>query len=1157
MFKHCLSKFSCALVMMCALVTGGLLQSCEDVLELDEYKYDDSEPSWLGPSIYEFLKTGNAGHTYNNYVKLIEELDQKEILSRTGSRTMFVADDAAFERFFNDGNVWGVRSYEDLTYRQKKVLLYNVMLKNAYLLDMLAMTTVDPNSEPSGGDCLRRETMATLFDSVPLFKVESDENALNFPKNNKSFKYFEEYLAASGKDGVRIALGTNKPMMVHFLYEYVRTKNILDSDFSVMFQRAGKTRTGTEAFVFSNKILNSDVSYGDLSDDTLTITCKNGYLYRMDDVLVPPSNMAQVLRETDNVKLFSRMLDRFAYLEYSSDISEEYNSYEHNGKPEDNENVYLMKYALKDATNKGQIFYTPDPNGYTNNSNNTNKYPQSKKDQFGEDDYVKFDPGNAQYSGGQGLRGDMAAILVPNDEMIYRFFAPKRYQDASVINSEEALSRSYGAGSSIVEQFAALEDLEGLQEVPGMDYYAAMQPCLDSVPLKILSAFVNNLMQESFLSTLPSNFERVRNDARDEMGLKPEDVEDCVVANNGVIYILNNVYGPAKYQAVMTPPLVMSNMQIMNSMINNYKYDSYLLAMDATYSFIVPDDTCFVYYDPSTFKSKNPTAYVFSWGKVREAEISPGLICTEWKFDTLSYRLTEQLKEPTKTNVDAYKNKLQDLMEYFIIIDSIENPNNKTQVMNQYYLTKGYGIVKCTKDEEGNVRFQGGEQLEISRLLGRDVYVTVKDRGRYEEKNGVTYCTESNDENYKSGVVSPPTKTIYSHVSAESSENPFHAFSELCNALSDDSIYKKVFNIDDSKTAGKTQLNDSVKKYSIFSSKLNSFDRAVSFLSTFHYSVYVPQESELQKAIELGLPTKEDIEAEINAENYGRAASMVRLLNKFLRYHFQDNAVMVDALPFKYQVSDSVVSDTARFETAIVNDKTGRFFDLLVKSDDGTITITDDLSNVAKVMNEPGKEGKTWNVLARDIQFSADVTKPNLTSKPSIETSAFAVIHLIDKVLYNSNVIGYDGRFNRYGKDGELVDKAQIAVPVSYDAAKDVVAYENAEYLLGKAKSFLVESDKGRRYMSTGYLMKPINNSTDRYEREEYILHGDTAKILITDAGHLIGLDTLASGVIQPRYLWANMKPLSFDAQGTVYPDSIVTVLPDGTFVDGKGKVIK
>ncbi len=1153
MFKRCLSKFSCALVMMCALVTGGLLQSCDDVLDLDEYKYDDSEPSWLGPSIYEFLKTGNAGHTYNNYVKLIEELDQKEILSRTGSRTMFIADDAAFERFFGSDNVWGVKSYEDLTYRQKKVLLNNVMLKNAYLLDMLAMTSVDPNSEPSGGDCLRRETMATLYDSVPLFKVVAETNALSFPKNNESFKYFEDYLATSGKEGVRVALGSENPMMVHFLYEYVRTKNILDSDFSVMFQRAGKTRTGTEAFVFSNKILNSDVSYGDLSDDTLTITCKNGYLYRMDDVLVPPSNMAQVLRETENTKLFSRMLDRFAYLEYSKPISTDYNSYEHDGKPEDNENVYLLKYALltKEGSDiVGQPFYTPDANGLAGKDYS----PGSKEKRFGPDDYVKFDPGNAQYDGGQGLRGDMAAILVPNDEMVYRFFAPKRYQDKSVLNSAEAQSRSYGVGSSIVEQFAAPADLEKLQEVPGMDYYEAMQPCLDSVPLKILSAFVNNLMQESFLSTLPSNFERVRNDARDEMGLKPEDVEDCVVANNGIIYILNNVYGPARYQAVMTPPLVMSNMQIMNAMIANYKYDSYLLAMDATYSFIVPDDTCFVYYDPATFKSKNPTAYAFSWGKVREAETNPGLICTEWKFDPATYQLTEMLKEPVKTSVSNYKNKLQDLMEYFIIIDSIESPDNK--LMNEYYLTKGYGIVKCTKDEAGNVRFQGGEQLEISRLLGRDVYVTVTEHGRFEEKNGVTYCTESNDENYKSGVVSPPTKTIYSYVSAETPDNPFYAFSELCEPLSDDTIYKKVFNIDDSKVAGKNQLSDSVKKYSIFSSKLKSFDRAVSFLSTYHYTVYVPQPSEIQKAIELGLPTKEDIEAEIAAENYGRAASMVRLLNKYLRYYFQDNAVLVDKLPFRAQVSDSIYADAARYETAIVNEKTGRFFDLLVKSDGGTITITDDQKNVAKVMNKPGEEGKTWNVLARDIQFSADVTSPTFQGKANIETSAFAVIHQIDKALYNSNVIGYDGRFNRFGKDGELVDKAQIPVPVSYDEATDKVVYNNAEYLLGKSTSYLVETDNGRRRMSTGYLMKE-NGSIGRYEREEYVLLGDTAKILITDAGHLIGLDTLVTGVIQPRYLWADMKPLSFNAQGTVHPDSIVTVLPNGTFVDGKGKVIK
>ena len=1150
MFKHCLSKFSCALVMMCALVTGGLLQSCEDVLDLDEYKYDDSEPSWLGPSIYEFLKTGNAGHTYDNYVKLIEELGQKEILSRTGSRTMFIADDAAFDRFYQSDNAWGVKSYDDLTYRQKKVLLYNVMLKNAYLLDMLASIQTDPISEAAGGDCLRRETMASMYDSVPVFTIDNENNGLRFPENNAPFKLYKEFLEAKGKNGVRVALGNSNPMIVHFLYEYVRTQNILDDDFRIMFQRTGKTRTGTEAFVFSNKILNSDVSYGDLSDDTLTITCKNGYLYRMDDVLIPPSNMAQALREAKNAKLFSRMLDRFAYLEYSNSVTSQFNLDEHEGKPEDNENVYLLKYAVEtkdgNGNREGQPYYTPDANGQAGSG-----YPQSKQLRFGPDDFVKFDPGNAQYKSPQGLQTDMAAILVPNDTMIYRFFAPQRYQDKAVLDSEEGKSRAYGVGSSIIEQFANREDMERLQEVPGIDYAAVMQPCLDSVPLKILSAFVCNLMQESFLNTLPSNFERVRNDARDEMGLKKSDVSDCILANNGVIYILNNVYGPARYQAVMTPPLVMSNMQIMNAVINDLKYDSYLLAMDANYSFIVPDDTCFVYYDPSTFRSADPTALVFSWGKVRETQVNPGLICTEHSFDTLTYQLTGVLKDPANTNVSSHKKVLQDLMEYFIIIDSIESPHG--QPMKNYYLTKGYGIVKCTRDAEGNVRFQGGEQLELSNKLGRDVYVTVKENGRFEEKNGVTYCTESDDENYKSGVVSPPRKTIYSYLSAETGENPFYEFYDLCATLSDDSMYIKMFNIDETKSDGQKALKDTLKKYRIFSDVILAADQAVPFLSTYHYTVYVPQATELQKAYELGLPTGDDIKAELDAENFGRAASMARLLNKFIRYHFQDNAVMVDVLPFQAQVSDSVVADTARYETAVIDERTGRFFDLLIKSDDGTITVTDDLKNVAKVMNTKGEEGKTWNILARDILFDADINKSHV-KRANIETSSFAVIHQIDKVLYNSNIMGYDNRILRFGKDGEPVDKIEIAVPVSYDEANGTTVYSNEEYLIGKSKSYFVSTGKGNRFMNTGYLMKPIEGATSKFEKEEYVLMGDTAKVLITDAGHLIGLDSLTS---QIRYLRTDLKPITLNENGSVDPDSIVTVLPNGTFVDATGKVKK
>ncbi len=1156
MFKHCLSKFSCALVMMCALVTGGLFQSCiDDLFDLDEYKYDDSEPSWLGASIYEFLKEGNVGHTYENYVKLIDDLGEKDILSRTGSRTLFIADDAAFQRFYESDNSWGVKSYEDFTYRQKKVLLYNAMLKNAYLLDMMAATTVNPNVEQLSGDCLRRETSATLFDSVPLFSANSPINALRFPQNNASFKLWEEYLNG---DSIRIAVGSKKPMMVHFLYEYVRTQNLQDEDFAVMFQRSGKTRTGTEAFVFANKILNSDVDYGELSDDTLTITCKNGYLYRMDDVLIPPSNMAQVLRETKNTRLFSRMLDRFAYLEYDASLTNEFNALYHENKPEDNENVYLLKYSLENAKD----YYTPGDNGTKD---------KATKKSFGKDDYLSYDPGDAQYTSPNGLQSDMAAMLVPNDEMVYRFFTPERLQNQEIINNNYTIDengqrtqlRPYGVGSSIVETYSNPEDIAKLDEstfTEDFSYAEAMAPCLDSIGLDILKAFLSNLMQASFLQTVPSNFAKVTNDARDEMGLQTSDVEDCILTNNGIIYILNNVFGPARYQSVMTPPYVMTNMRIMKRLIIDLEYEAYLLAMDSKFSFIVPDDTCFIYYDPTTLKSLDPgpTAWILGYGKINEKD-TEGVIYTKCNFNPDTYEITDTLEtnyapKSAVTDIDADKplaNRMQDFMEYIIIVDQVENTEN------EYFISKGYGTIKCVKNADRSVKFfQGGEQIELSKKLGRDVGVTVKDLGRYQEKNGVTYCTESKDENYKSGVITPPTRSISSYLSDNTTgDNPFY---QLCNALSYTDMYGTIFNLDEADEEQKTALLDSINRYRIFAPTVSgqySFDEAVPFFSTYHYTVYVPKAAELQKAFEEGLPQLNDILAEVEAGNYGRAASMIRLLNKFARYHFQDNSVMVDKLPFSI-VSAGVPYDSVRYETAAIDDQTGRFFDLLVKSNGGTITVKDNLNRTASVVNTPGQEGKTWNVLTRDLLLTGDPTQ----GAPNIATSSFAVVHQIDKVLYNSGLFGYDGKFRRFAKDGEVVDKINIAVPTGYDQANDSVIYGNKEYTIGQGKAFLMNTTDGEVYQKTCYLMKDLTGADSKFVKEDYILLGDTAKIHMTDTGFLI--DTLGTGDNKIRFLWTDLTPLAVDSANCVIsPDSIVTVIPTDEggykFVDKYGKEIK
>ena len=88
--------------MICLMAACGLTYACSD-----QFIYDDQKPDWLNTSIYESLeKSGN----FTTYLRLLadEDVNPKNDASRnltdelkkTGSKTVFVADDAAWEAFF-------------------------------------------------------------------------------------------------------------------------------------------------------------------------------------------------------------------------------------------------------------------------------------------------------------------------------------------------------------------------------------------------------------------------------------------------------------------------------------------------------------------------------------------------------------------------------------------------------------------------------------------------------------------------------------------------------------------------------------------------------------------------------------------------------------------------------------------------------------------------------------------------------------------------------------------------------------------------------------------------------------------------------------------------------------------------------------------------
>ena len=1085
MFKRRLRKLnSAALILSFVFLSGGLLTSCEDIL--DDYPQDNTRPPWLGESIYDFLKTGTDGSTYNVTTSIIDSLDYANVLAQTGSKTLFVADDSAYMRFF-ENNRWGVKSVDDLSIAQMRILLFGSMLDNAYLLDMMSSL---PGNPPIESSCLLRTTSLQGVDSIPYF-ASGLTNGCGIPRNNS---YWNKFRAEKGGDGLLLALDGTDPMMVHFLREYVKSKDITSEDVNILFNTPSAPRTGNEAFIYQNQILPSGITYDEYSDDSLTITCKNGYVYKMDGVLLPPSNMAQELREHPKTKIFSYLVDRFSVPVYNSSLSSEYNRI--NGT---NDSVFVLRYLnysenypLDDVANNISVKTTID----------------------NEAELLKFDPGwNHIVNGSTNVLSDMAAIYVPNDEHMFKFFGPK------------------GPGEFLVELYAAPEAIAKIDSSNPLSILDA----LDYIPNQIIASFVNNLMRPSFVGSVPSKFHLVQNDSFEELGIKSKDVEECVVANNGVIYVLNNVFGPDEFEAVSAPPLYMKNMAIMKQLIDKLGYGPYLLAMDATYTLLVPDDEYFVYYDPVSIETGAPTAYKFYYDNksgvmVNDTVPAVKLWAKRYLYNPQTFELGDTLENyaiegrSVNTKYNEYtaatnfkwdtessaspenflSNRLKDLMEYLIIIGDVETSPNK------YHSSKGYGTIKCevnnTNTDNLDVKFYGGLNLE----KGTAVKVTE----RYDQENGITYCTVSESENdMESGIPAPPTKSVYHKMHPDSSKvDDFRNFFNLCvgtayesDGLTPMATIESMLGIiypDFSKEDTKLSKIDSINKYSIFTS-LNSSstgryiprDFAVPFFNTYHYTVYVPTNDALQKAYEKGLPTWEEIYTELvdtldGTDKRAKALSYISLLNNFARYHFQDNSLYVDN-----------VINSGTYETSAINYESDRFYEVDVtgvgSGSNATIEITDNMNNTARVVTTAGEEGQSWNAMARDMLFFCR-TAGNMinTSKFAIylETASYAVLHQIDNILENKGLFGYDGNYKRFANDGELVDSMAVTGLTG--------SLDNGKYLVANCGTILEEnSDGSYSYKKIGYLMKKTSSS-DKMDMEEYVYSKRNEKILIDNDGY-------------------------------------------------------
>lgn len=986
---------------VCLLALSGITYSCSD-----DYPLPDTKPSFLGESILDELeKAGN----FTNEIRLIEDLDYADVLSKTGSKTLFVANDEAFEAFFKN-NPWGVRSYEQLTKNQKRYLLSNAMLDNAYVLEML------PNlADGVKNKALRRNTSAAATDTVPyMLWHQLPENKNNDTiSSSYEMRYWDKFRKQE-RGGMYLAVDATAPMMTHFVDGFMRQHSITRDDVAfILNDRNGWGETDADRHYIYNRM----VKTGDK-------VCLNGYYHVLDQVLLTPPNMAEAIRQNPKTSYFSQMLDRFSAPYYNAGLTTSFRTLHDIG----NDSIYEKRYISLRSQGGGRVAFYPT---YGTAS------AQIIPDAF---PFLTFDPGWNAYAVGNGVNAfqDMGAMFVPTNEALENYFLE-------------------GGGKYLMESYAIKPNTkENLSEN------------LFQLPLGVVRSLINNLMKDSFVETVPSKYATITNDAQDRMfaadnfptvaSLKAA-IDTCMLANNGVVYVMNRVISPADYSAVSGPIITSDSTKVIAAVIQadeNYidgsKYSqaplkqyftTYLKAMQSNFSFFVPTDKAL-----NTYGYVDPVNYAASVG-TPSAPAAPDTKVRYWKFryqpltnSTQAFAIPirmqgwqyalENERDISETNIDSlqkdFSSNLESMnpsiafgwgmMKRQLLIEMVnqhivihdEEAGLNANPARRYYLSRSGAPVYVKKYVAGNngvgMKINGGFQIEENTNAiatdDNDVNVTQGYNMNSGYGNGMTYFVDR--------PMQPAMRSVY-NVLANDAE--FEEFYKLCrsdnynlldadgNAMTTEALLDSAGFLAGVKNAA---LRKSlVRRYYIFDEDgerpgqgpLASPDKVVRFFNNFRYTVFAPSNAAVQAAIAAGLPTWETIHAYMqtnifnNTDEAARAnaklkvQAMITELNNFIRYHFMDNTVLVD------NVSANNVYQSSCFVQSAGT--TGAYAKLSVNQTNGAISLKDIAGRTVTV--NPSKA----NILTRDMVLNRALSSSYRFSY--VDNSSYAVVHQLNSYL--------------------------------------------------------------------------------------------------------------------------------------------------------------
>ena len=922
----------------CALLcAGGLFMSCQDDLLT-------GMPSWLGSSIYdELAQRGN----YKTTLRLIDDpvINQHEVLAKTGSKTLFVADDDAYTRFFQN-NSWGVRKYEDLSDAQKLALFNSSMVNSAYLIELLSNLPASGSANtPIEGSCMRRSTAVSIYDSVqsiPLTQLPT----------SAGWKSLREEYAGQPDAKVLFMRDNSAAPMVHFLPEFMTQNQITNEDVKILLNLPSGENNHKKAFINGKEVV-EEVKENVSDKSGSDITCQNGYIHVLNDVMEPLTNMAEKISEDPDLSIMNSLLRRYALPVYN----------------EANTNEYCRIHDLDAAKNKVYVWRYMN---YGFDSNNPGEHSLLSTLGHLNSELLPFDPGwNGYFWGTTKTMGeDMAAIIAPTDAAFKQF-------------------ENTAAGQSIMVNF-------------NNDW--------NQVPDRIIVELLQNYMKESLVATVPSKFKTVTNTAKQNMGLDPGKVAKSYLCNNGVVYKYNDVPVPPEYKSVSYPVLLEDTMSIMRWALEKLQYNVYLNSMESKYTFVIPTDSALKFYiDPVDYHKYTKTVTSFYYvSKDPENDNQPNVRCTRYELND-DFTIGKKIDTDWGTGATQYGmteneyvlNRLKDIIDNSIVIDEV---NANVRGKNGVYMTKNGGAMYIADGGGSNVKLQGPFQIEQNKELkirtgGRTGLYDMTAEGL--GGNGVSFILD-----LQNGVKGEPLMPSSESVPAllkRLSDAGHKEYSEFYNIVANSGLCSD--RCDEFTSGGQTNYRTMTNGLTLCGAMEN-----------FNYTVYVPSSESIEKLYKANLLPRPDSVLNFEENNKGildqsvidfKVDSMQTILDNFVRYHIQTTAIYPDNSQINATNYETTLRDGDRFTSIQVTRNGDGSLSITGNSLSG-LPMTDDDGKVLYTCKSDGKVK-----LAREYHFRRgdDSALGDINKASKIYNSSFVAVYAIDNpLLYGEMAKKYYGK---------------------------------------------------------------------------------------------------------------------------------------------------